>query len=649
MTRTFSLIIFLFYCLYANAQDSARVSSLEEVVVTANKYAKKQTETGKVLTVISREQLERSQGKTLGEVINGVAGTAIIGANSNLGTNQTVSMRGSSSGNVLILINGIPVNDPSVNDNYIDLNFFSLQQVERIEILKGGQSTLYGSDAVAGVINIITKKTGAKGQHADISVAAGSYGTLRSNIGLSHAGERSRASLQYGFTRSNGFSSSFDSTGKEDYDKDGYHQHNVTGNWQLKLTDKLQANIFGLYSWYKTAIDGSAYADEKDFNVTTDHVQGGVGLAYAINDGTIQFNYRYNKVNRLYLDDSVYRAPNYLRVTYDGGTHYAELYGSRKWKNVEVLAGIDYRRNTMEQDLLSVSSFGPYTASITDSMGRMSQISPYASVVLKANKMFHLELGGRMNVHSEYGTNFSYTVNPSVFINNKVKLFVNLYSAYKAPTLFQLFDPLFGNPQLTPELSLNVEGGAQWFITSGLNARAVYFYRNTNDAIEFIYTDPDNYVSKYANISNKKARGVELELEYRSEQWNVAANYTHTRGRLTSPYDNTGFPVGKDTTINNLFRVPADVLNLTGGVWLLKKVYAGTTVRVAGERLEPVYAGTPRVMDGYYTVDVYGEYKFSEKLRVFADLRNITDQRYFEIMGYNTRRFNVMAGLQVSL
>ena len=89
-----------------------------------------------------------------------------------------------SAGNVLILINGIPVNDPSVNDNYFDLNFISTDQVERVEVLKGGQSTLYGSDAVTGVINIITRKSGPAGKHFDIAAAAGSYGTYKANVGF---------------------------------------------------------------------------------------------------------------------------------------------------------------------------------------------------------------------------------------------------------------------------------------------------------------------------------------------------------------------------------------------------------------------------------------------------------------------------------
>lgn len=650
MTRILTLLTLLFItsCVYAQ-YDTTKVSSLEEVVFTANKYPKKQSETGKVLTVIGHVQLERSSGKTLAEVLNTVSGTTVVGSNSNLGTNMTAGIRGGSAGNVLILINGIPVNDPSVNDNYFDLNFVPIDQIERVEVLKGGQSTLYGSDAVTGVINIITKKSGTSGFHTDISAAAGSYGTFKANAGIRQSGERSQLSLQYGAITSNGFSSAHDSTGKNDFEKDGFIQHNLTGSWQVALAEKLKANVFGQYSWYKTGIDASAFVDDRDYNVTTDNLSGGAGLGYDLGGGTLQFNYRFNNVNRLYLNDSSHRAPDYLRVDYNGTTHFTEVYGNYKWKHIELLAGADYRHHQMSSDLLSVSMFGPYTAKLGDSIAKMSQVSPYASVVLKANRLFNIELGGRINHHSKYGNNFSYTINPSVLLNNNLKVFLNLYSAFKAPTLFQLFDPLFGNQQLDPEESFNVEAGAQYFVTKNFNVRGVYYYRNTRHAIEFVYTDPANFISQYRNVSRRKSNGIELEAEYQGEKWNVSANFTHIEGQIVSQYDNAGFPLAKDTTYNTLYRTPENVFNLTGGVWLTHKLYAGTTVRIAGDRLEPIYASKPVVLNNYYTVDLYGEYRVSENVRAFADVKNITDQEYFEILGYNARGFNFIAGVKVSL
>jgi vitamin B12 transporter len=648
MSKKFLFFSFLLSGITAFAQQD-KITSLDEVVITSNKYPKKQTETGKVLTVITREQLDKSGGKTLNEILNNVAGTTVIGSQSNPGTNQTVSIRGSTAGNVLILIDGIPVNDPSVITNYFDMNFFSVDQIERVEVLKGGQSTLYGSDAVAGVINIITRKSKEPGIHAGLGLSAGSYGTVRTNIGLRQQSEKSLLSVQYGYTTSKGFSSAHDSVGTGNFDKDSYRQHNITGTWQVSLTNKLKANIFGFYSRYKTGIDAGAFKDEKDYTVTTDNFQGGAGLTYQVKDGAVKFNYRYNDVKRNYLDDSVFNAPNYLKSDYEGRTHFMELYGNKKWKHIEILAGIDYRQNNMSNESVSVSAYGTYKSSLSDTLAKMSQVSPYASVVLKANKVFNIEIGGRWNSHSVYGNNFTYTINPSAFINNKIKIFSNVYSAFKTPTLYQLFDPFSGNRALIPEKSFNAEAGAQWFITNEFNVRGVYFHRDTKDAIEYTYTDPVNYIAQYTNIDKKKAGGLEFEAVYTGKKWNASANYTYTRATLHSSLDNTGLPLGKDTTVNYLFRNPSNVVNISAGLQVVSRFYAGLETHIAGKRLEPVYAGSPLKLGSYYTVDLYLEYTICKKCKIYTAFRNITDQQYFELRGYNARRFNFTGGLQLSL
>src|SRR4051812_28494214 len=128
------------------AQDTSS-RTLEQVIVTANKFPQKQNTTGKVITVITKDQIEKSSGKTVAQLLNEQVGITINGAYNNAGSVQTVFMRGASSGRTLILLDGIPVNDPSMINNEFDLNLFSLSQVEQIEICRGAQSTLYGSDA----------------------------------------------------------------------------------------------------------------------------------------------------------------------------------------------------------------------------------------------------------------------------------------------------------------------------------------------------------------------------------------------------------------------------------------------------------------------------------------------------------------------
>ena len=166
----------------AHAQKDS-TKNLDEVVVTATKTPIKQSQTGKVITVITKEQIEKSTGKTVAQVLNEQAGITVNGAYNAPGSVQTVFMRGAASGRTLILMDGIPVNDPSMINNEFDLNLFSINDVERIEICKGAQSTLYGSDAIAGVINIITIK---KDVNTPFNIKAtagfGNKNTIRDNV-----------------------------------------------------------------------------------------------------------------------------------------------------------------------------------------------------------------------------------------------------------------------------------------------------------------------------------------------------------------------------------------------------------------------------------------------------------------------------------
>ena len=268
------------------------IKNLQDVVITANKFPQKQTETGKVLTVITQQQLQQSAAKTIGEVLNQQVGITVSGVNNALGTNQAIYIRGSNYANVLILVDGIPMYDPSGISNEFDLNTFSINQIERIEILKGAQSTLYGSDAVAGVINIITKKSYNKPCNVSITLSAGSYDTYKASVNISGDDD---GLLNYfiGYSKiySKGFSSAYDSTGKMGFDKDGFNQDVVQGSLGFPLNSKLSVRAYGKFSYHRADIDAGAFTDDKDYRYKNMNSNTGLALQYAFSKAILHFNY----------------------------------------------------------------------------------------------------------------------------------------------------------------------------------------------------------------------------------------------------------------------------------------------------------------------------------------------------------------------
>ena len=629
------------------AQDTARLQ-LDEVVVTANKYEQKQSTTGKVLNIISRQQLERSGGKTLSEVLNTLPGLTMIGANNVLGTNQNISIRGASAGNVLLLIDGIPVNDPSAITNYYDLNFINIDQVERIEVLKGGQSTLYGSDAVAGAINVILKKADKKITVFG-GVTGGSYNTLKESIGFGGQQKNTHFSINYTHQSSDGFSAATDKNKVGGFDNDGFKQHALNGRFGFSPAKNLQISLTGTYNNSFADLDAAAFTDEKDYTVKNDNKQLGASAVYTLKKTTIHLNYNFNHVIRRYNDDSLYQSSPYskfARSSYTGRIHFAELYGNWKINNFELLIGADYRWNNTDQWYWSTGAFGPYAPPALHA--EMKQVSPYLTLAYNQDNGFGAEIGGRYNDHSVYGNNVSFNFNPFFVIKDKAKLFANIYSAFKTPTLYQLYDQSIGNSSLTPEKSTVAEAGVEFLSLKKLNARVVGFYRQAKDAILYTF-NPSTFAGKYLNASKQTNYGIELEGGFAHKKVSITANYTYTNGKTTAAFDGTGAPLSKDTTYYNLYRIPKHTIHIDFGVQATPTIYCSIKSRSASKREEYVYGAAAETLKAYVVFDVYGEYKMGKETRLFLEINNIAGNKYVDILGYNTRGFNFNTGINFRL
>lgn len=627
----------LFISSQLSAQDST-AKSLGEVFVTANRIEQKQRTTGKVVTVIDQATIQRNAGRTVSEIINQQASVFINGANNTLGTNQDIYFRGATSGNVLILIDGVPVGDASQSNNAFDLNHISTGMVERIEILKGAQSTLWGSDAVAGVINIITKKGGRKKAEVNGLLSYGSYNTLRANAGVGGKLNAFSYNVNYNFTDSKGFSSAQDTLGTKNFDKDGFKQHNFFANLRYDFNKQFAVKGFSNFGQYKNGIDAGAYKDDADNNVTQKNRNNGLSFLYQSSKLNLTLSQSLLTNTRVYLDDSasVGGFAKYSRGSYEGNSSITELSGNYRFiDQLSLVAGVQNIAQNTTQSYRSVSIYGNYEPPILSSdSAKANNFSFYASLLATELAGFNMEAGFRVNSHSIYGTNATYTFNPSYNIDDKTRVFVNISSGYKIPSLYQLYSE-YGNKDLKPEATQNYEVGVQSFSTDRKNSiRFVAFKRDIKNLIIF-YTNP-SWESYYINRDEQHDYGFEVESSIglgKIGTW--SNNFTYIDGE------------GKNSNvkIKNLYRRPNFSFNSVLTLEPVKGLTVMPSFRFVSSRLKGAYDPGPTQMPAYYTIDFYTGYQATKNLRVFLDLRNITDQVYYDVPGYNSRKFNVTGGV----
>ncbi|MHB1176935.1 MAG: TonB-dependent receptor plug domain-containing protein [Daejeonella sp.] len=598
-------------------------ANLDEVVVTASRSPKKISEIGKVTRVITAEMLAKSQGRSLPEVLNNVAGITIGGNGNNPGDIKSVFLRGASAANTLILIDGIPVNDASGISGEYNIAAIAIDQIERVEILKGGNSTLYGSDAVAGVINIITKK-GAGKLAANLLATAGTYDTYKEMIGLNGMIGSSSVSFNASNLDSKSFSTAAPGKSETDFDKDGFHQKSVSLNVGQQISDKFSLNGNVQANSNQAGLDNGAFADAKDYTYSKSALFAGLGGKLSLSKGSLTFNLSQNNV-RNYFD-------NKGSITNNGGniTHVESNLNYAFNDMIDIASGVSYRFAKTEQH----NSFGaPLYAD-----NNIKSI--FTSIFFKTKTGFQAELGGRANDHSQYGNNFTYTINPSYLIADRYKLFVNISSAYRVPSLYQLFSQ-YGNLNLEPETSVTYEAGFDLNFTGKLNLSLAYFKRDIDNLIDFGQIKPGTF--GYINQNNQKDKGFEIELGFKpSSSITLNAFYAYVDGEVTTPA----------STTFNLFRRPKNSLGLNAGYDVSDQVSFNLTYKFTDKRKDRYFDNSTfktveADLDSYHMLDLYAQYKPSSRLTLFTDIKNILDKQYVEFSGYNTKGLNFNAGFKL--
>ena len=581
---------------------------LEEVVVVDSRFEIKRSQSGKTVIKISEKELKNYQGRSLPELLQTYGGINLIGSRSAAGQNQNFSIRGGRNNQVLILIDGVRVSDPSRISNDFDLNLLNLADIVSIEIVKGAASTLYGSSASTGVVNITTKKSSKK-----VSV------NLGSTIGTQQAANTAFNKISYLSNFAN-FSGTKDS-------------------FQYKLSLGSQ-NIYGLSS-----VDVGTEIDP--------FIQTNFGFQLGRKGKYLDWNVTFNKDHSGTSFDNVFGTPsdnNSTLVTdlerfslssiyaYDKGRLHAVL-GLQNTDRVfaggynQTLQGANltldvFNKYIIKERFYSVLGFAHQNTSYEGAPSNV-QNDVYLNFVYLSTAGFNFNLGSRMNNHDTYGSHFTYSINPSYsfrFANeDRLKIVSSISSAFIPPSSYQLYDFYSGNLDLKPEENTTLELGAEW--NSGTQSRAsLVFFKRTEDPT-LIY---DFTTYSYGNSEERVAYSG-IEFEYQNKLFDVVdlrMNYTYN-----------------ETQLGNLINLPKHAFGTVLDYDLSHATHLNTSIQHTGSRVG--LSSAP--LDAYTLVDAKVSHRFkNQKLSAFFILANIFDADYIEIENFSTQGRNFRLGINLS-
>ncbi|RZK48439.1 MAG: TonB-dependent receptor [Pedobacter sp.] len=590
-----------------------KAQNLNEVVIAATKSDQKKNQSGKVITVIDKALLELNQGKNLAELLNHQAGITVVGSGSNLGKEKGVFLRGAAGSYTIILIDGIIANDPSGVGGAFDLRLFNIDQIERIEIIKGGQSVLYGSEAVAGVINIITKKSAQKVLQGDLVVGAGSYQTFKTDLGLRGSTGLFNYQLNYGVFNTEGISEASVPVDQNvsNFDNDGTKLNVLNASLGIQLNPKIIIRPFLKWNKGNFDYDANAFSDAA-YSASSNHINTGVQATYELQKGKLQLNYSHQNTERIYKSD--------FPGVYDGTLNFLDIYYKHKITNkIDVLVGYDQRTTKVLYEDEAKPSANLY--------------SGYVNAFIHDLGKFNLEVGYRFNEHSTYGNNSTYSITPSFAISNHLKLFGTVSTAFRAPTLDMLFGRYGANMNLKPETSENYELGLNAeIIADKLTLNISTFKRNLDEAI--IYG-----AEGYLNQDQQNDKGFEVEPSLQFKTFRFNAYYAYVTGTSISG------TVEKDF----LIRRPKHSFGFNSSFQANDKLTFSLNYKYTGKRVDSDFSTWPAQnvdLKAFNLVDFYVQYKvFKQKLNLFVDVKNLTNAKYTEIVGFNTMGTNFMTGL----
>lgn len=607
--------------------DSLR-AELDQIVITASKLPLSRRETTKPVIIIDRRELDRSSGNDISQILNRQSGIRVNNSYGSPANSRILYIQGAAAQNTLILLDGKPVTDPSGVGGLFDLRLLPVNQLERIEVIKGSQSTLYGTDAIAGVINLISAAPADKPFSGSTSLSYGAFNTLKGSAAISGTLNNAlRYHVSYNRESSDGFSSAKSPVGGDEFGDDGYRMNSVFSRVEILVGDSFTFTPFLNYSENNGDYDDGAFLDAEN-SYELEMLNPGVRTEFTRDDLRVRADYGYTRTTRLFVSQ-------FGENQFEGRFHDADIYA-------------DYRigDHTVLLTGFNIQDYAIPTGESGETEREARIASPYATFYLKDLKGLNAELGYRLNSHSEYGTNSTFSAAPSYFLTDKIKLNASIATGFKVPTPDELFGPFGANADLEPQRSLYMTIGLEGYLMqSTLKAGIQYYTRRIDDLI--IYTFDQGYI----NRDRQDDSGLELTAGLRfGSMVSAGIWYNFTEGEITQRTDSG------EVTISNLIRRPEHSFGLNTTIQLMDNLAVRLDGEWNGERSDLYFnpannfAQEDVTLDSYTIVNLYTEYTISQHgVTVFGDVKNLFNSDFTEVYGFNATGIAVKGGVRVRI
>jgi vitamin B12 transporter len=624
---------------------------LSDVIVTANRSAQAADRVGQSVTVLTTKQIEASQTVEVVDLLVRTPGVS-LSRNGGIGTSTALRIRGAEADQTVFVVDGVKLNDPSSTGSGYNPGNLLTGDIARIEVLRGAQSTLWGSQAIGGVVNLITAEPTRPFQ-ASLDAEVGSRGTSYLRGGAGGAGERINWRVAASHYQTDGFSTF--ARGTED---DGYENTGLSGRLNLKLSDDVSIDLRSVYSSGRTDLDGFpapafSFGDTLEYATTKDLIAY-AGLNFDLFDDRLKnrIAYAWTQTDRQNFNP----AQTVTNLTFDarGENRRYEYQGvfdiAQGW-----VATFGAEHEDSEFRTASPSSFTPNPTPSANSVGIDGA---YLQVQGEVIDGLTLTGGVRRDEHDTFGGKTLGQAAAAWSLNGgSTVLRASFGQGFKAPSLYQLYSE-YGNKALQPEEADGWDAGVeQHFFDKRLMVSATYFDRDTTNQIDYVScpgtatpaTHPLCFVRTvvngvevdtprfgyYNNTARTQAKGVELAAAAYVGPVEVQANYTYTDATNETAGANFG---------RHLARRPEETANLSATyVWPFR-LTTTVAVQYAGESFNN--ASNSVRLEPYTLVDLRASYPINDTVEIYGRVENVGDEQYQTTTDYGSAGRGTFVGVR---